>query len=139
VQDDDDDCALRLARSSFVAKVRELCSQRAVEPSGCLPRRNLRTNARALFVRGFASLLPQRCARPLAPRLQAPPVEADGKPRLKGFFIASEIQNSSTIEAVCSAVTSATTTAAGAAAGDCCARLRTKRKRAENLGRRERE
>jgi hypothetical protein len=114
--DDDDDCALRLARPSFVARVRELCSQRSIEPSSAvLPRRNLRTNARALFVRGFASLPPKVRAAPVAPRLHSAS-DADGKPRLKGFFIASEIQNSSTIAAVCSAVTSSATAADGAAA-----------------------
>jgi hypothetical protein len=130
-EDDDDDCALRLARPSFVARVRELCSQRTVEPSAAvLPRRNLRTNARALFVRGLASL-PPKVRAPLGPRLHSA-VDADGKPRLKGFFIASEIQNSSTIEAVCSAVSSTAAAAAAATSSTTVVAETGKRKRAEN-------
>jgi hypothetical protein len=106
--DDDDDCALRLARDSFVRCVRELCAQRAVEPTdGALPRRNLRTRLRALYVRG--AFVPAPLPPPVAKldagvsgRLHAP-VDANGKPRQKGFFIESEAQNSTTIEAALAA------------------------------------
>jgi hypothetical protein len=110
--DDDDDCALRLARESFVRCVRELCAQRAVEKTdGALPRRNLRTRLRALYVRGafVPAPLPTLVAKPdnagapgVSGRLHAP-VDANGKPRQKGFFIESEAQNSTTIEAALAA------------------------------------